>query len=443
MTTTIGTTKIPSDEITISAGTTVSIGLAFERSVGFVGGMDTANGTASAGTVEEVSNPTDAATLFGDDSELHRAAEVAYQSNIDTLYAVGVEETDATYTSTGDETGGTLDNAPVFDPNLHGDEDITASDDGSNSIAVNITYNDPPSQPTDADTINLNPHTGEFKADESDTYTIEYSYGDYGPAVDELLTEGPRTVAIGTETESVGQDLADDLSAKAVDFTFGHGFVGVPPVGDSQTTDNYVSNYSDSLDEKRLSVVASPRGYTDTAETEEVRTCYGVAAQHAGVPLGNSLTRSPLNGYEALQTDFSVDNLEVLIDNQVLPLRDQPPVEIIKDMTTSQEPAFERVYSNQIADDGTERLHLIASDFIGNNFNTPAARRRLRRSLRNEYNAMASDSPPLLDAYAVDVSADDTDDNQVDVTVGLDVVDVVDIIDAEISIGDVITNETE
>lgn len=441
MPTTIGTTQIPSDEITVRAGSTVSIGLAFERTVGFVGGMDTANGSATAGEVQEVSNPTDAQTLFGDDSELHRAAKIGFLSNIDTMYAVGVAETDETYTSGSDETSGTLANTPVFDPNLHGEETITAQDDASNDIAVNIVYDDPPTTPSDADTINLNPLTGDFEADASDTYTINYTYGDYASAVDALLTEDPRTVAVGAEEESINQDLADDLVAKAEDFVFSLGFGGIAPVGDSETTDNYVSNYSDTLDEKRLSVVGSSRGYD--ADGKEVRTCFGAAAQHAGVPLGTSLTKSNLRGYESLRDDFTIDNAEVLIDNQVMPLRDLPPVEIVKDMTTSTEPEFERVYSNQIADDGVERLHIIASDFIGSNFNTPAARRRLRRSLRNEYSAMEGDSPPLLDGYSVDVNPDDTDDFQVDVTVGLDIVDTVDTIDAEVSVGDVITNETE
>jgi hypothetical protein len=441
MATTIGTTQIPSDEITVRAGSTVSIGLAFERTVGFVGGMDTANGSATAGEVQEVSNPTDAQTLFGDDSELHRAAKIGFLSNIDTMYAVGVDETDETYTSGSDETSGTLANTPVMDPNLHGDESITATDDASNDITVNVVYDDPPTTPSDADTINLNPLTGDFEADASDTYTINYTYGDYASAVDALLTEDPRTVAVGAEDESINQDLANDLVAKAEDFVFSHGFGGIAPVGDEQTTDDYVSNYSDTLDEKRLSVVGSSRGY-DT-DDKEVRTCFGAAAQHAGVPLGTSLTKSDLNGYESLRDDFTIDNAEVLIDNQVMPLRDLPPVEIVKDMTTSTEPEFERVYSNQIADDGVERLHIIASDFIGSNFNTPAARRRLRRSLRNEYSAMEGDSPPLLDGYSVEVNPDDTDDFQVDVTVGLDIVDTVDTIDAEVSVGDVITNESE
>jgi hypothetical protein len=448
MATTIGTTQIPSDEITIDAGSTVNIGFAFDRTTGFVGGMDTSNGSASPNTVQEVSNPTDAKNLFGDDSELHRAAKICFQSNVDTLYAVGVSETDDTYTSGNDETSGTLANSPVFDPNLHGDESITATDDSANDITVNIVYDDVPSQPSEADTINLNPHNGEWQADASDTYTIEYTYGDYDSGIDELLTESPRTVAVGTETASVGQRLADDGSATTTDltdrakgFNFAHGFIGADPVGDNEDTSSYASGYSDSIDEKRLSIAVSPRGYTDTNETEEARTVWGLAAQHAVATLGSSLTRNTLRGYESLRSDFSVDSLEILIDNNLLPLRDEPPVTIVKDETTSEEPAFGRVYGNQIADEATERIHLVSSQFIGNNFNTDESRRRLRRSYRNALLEIENASPPLLNAFSVNVSADATDDNQVDAEIGIDIVDVVDTVDVELAVGDVIVNQ--
>jgi hypothetical protein len=446
---TIGTTNIPSDEITIDASATVSIGLAFSRSTGFVGGMDTSNGSASAGTIQTVSNPTDAKNLFGQDSELHRAAKIAFQPtdgvSIDTLYAVGVSETDETESFTSSSSG-TLGNTPAMDPNLHGDEDLTAQDDQNNDITVNIVYGTPQT-PSDADTINLNPLTGDWEADASDDYDISYTYGDYQSAIDELLSnEAPRTVAVGAEDSAIITDLISDgtenVNNEAGDFNFMHGFGGVTPVGDNETTSTYVSGYSDSFDEKRLSLVAPPRGFTDTDGTE-ARTVWGEAAAHAAVPLGDSRTKSPLSAYESLRSDFDVSGLETLIDSQVMPLRDLSPVENVKDMTTSQTAAFERVYANQIADDATERLHIIARNFIGSNFNTEAARRRLGRSLRNEYLAMQSNTPPLLDDFDVQVDPDSTNDNQVDVTVGLDIVDLVDTIDAEVSVGDVITNETE
>jgi hypothetical protein len=46
-----------------------------------------------------------------------------------------------------------------------------------------------------------------------------------------------------------------------------------------------------------------------------------------------------------------------------------------------------------------------------------------------------------LNAFAVNVSADATDDNQVDAEIGIDIVDVVDTVDVELAVGDVIVNQ--
>jgi hypothetical protein len=83
----------------------------------------------------------------------------------------------------------------------------------------------------------------------------------------------------------------------------------------------------------------------------------------------------------------------------------------------------------------------VSSQFIGNNFNTAESRRRLRRSYRNALLEIENASPPLLNAFAVNVSADATDDNQVDAEIGIDIVDVVDTVDVELAVGDVIVNQ--
>lgn len=437
---TYGTTDIPSDIIDVTASSTVQIGLAFNRTLGLVGGMDTANGSASAGVVQEVSNPTDAANLFGQDSELHNAVQIAVQYPVDTMYAVGLQETTVTDEQQSSATG-TLDNSPIFDPNLHGDESITVDDTGGGSLTVQITYESAPSQPTETDTVKINPLTGEYAADSSPSganYEFDYTYpSDVTADVDEVLTEHPRSVAVGTETESHGSHLATELEADATSFNFGQGFIGTEPAADPADADAYASGYSDSLDSRRLSVVGPPRGYTDADETEQERTVWGVAAAVAGKPLGDSLTAESLRGYESLRTDLSTANAGTLIDSQVMPLIDYPPVTVAKDMTTSTTTRFERVFSNQIVDEAVARVHDTSQAFVGE-LNTAANRRQFNRSLRNQLLDMQNGTPSLLDAFAVNVSEDASVDTEVDVEIGLKVVDTIDTVDVEVAVGDVI-----
>lgn len=441
---TYGTLNIPSDEITVSASSTVQIGLAFDRTLGLVGGMDTSSGSASTGTVEEVSNPSDAANLFGTDSELHNATQIALQRDIDTLWAVGLSETTVTDEQQSTQSG-SLDNSPIFDPNLHGEHSITVEDTGGTNPSVNIVYDSPPVQPTETDTVAINPHSGEYAADatpDGSNYEFDYVYsGGYTSAIDEILTEDPRVVAVGTETESHGSDLASDMETEAGNFVFEQGVIGAVPRQDANDASTYASNHSDSLDHKRLSVVASPRGYTDTDETEEERTCWGVAASFAEAPLGLNTTNNELAEYEALRTDLGSSDAQTFIDSQVLPLIDYPPVTIVKDQTTSTTTRFERVFSNQIVDEATARIHERSKQFVGS-LNTESNRHSFERSLRNEMLDLESNVPSLLDAFAVNVTPDSSDDTQVDVEIGLDVVDSADTVDVELAVGDVIQNNT-
>jgi len=440
--TTAGTTAIPSDQITVAAGSTVSIGTAFDATYALVGGMDTSNGAASSGSAEEVSNPTDAATLFGDDSELHRAAKLAFRHPLDTLYAVGLNE-NATTESFGATTAGTLSNVPLFDPNLHGNKTVTATDGASNDIDVQIVYDDPPQTPAESQTINLNPRTGDFEADSQRDYDITYSYaGNYTAAIEAAADENARVTSVLTEFESDGSTLATELTDNASDFNFGHGFVGAPPRADGNGPGAYATGYSDGLDEKRLSVVAPPRG-TTSLDGNEARTIAEIGAWTAAQPLGTSATNKeePLEGFDSLRTSLGTSDAQTFIDSQVTPLFDDNP-RVIKDQTTSTTVRFERTFSNQIVDEATARTHDVSADYVGG-LNIASDRAQFNRSLRNELLDMERNSPPLLDAFAVNVTEDSQNANQVNVEVGLDVVDVVDNVVVDIAVGDVVTNETE
>lgn len=436
-----GTTVIPSDQIEVISGGTVAVSAAFERTIGLIGGMDTANGSATDGNVVSVSSPSDAQDKFGDGSELHRAARLAFNNGVAEMWALPVAETSVTGEAAGG-TSGTLSNVPAFDPNVNTEHSITATDTGGTDPDVNIVYDDSVSTPSESDTVNVNPVTGEFEFDAaaSGSYEFDYTYGDYSQTeMANLVDEEPRIVVALTESESVASDLAGELGSRAQNgFTFMHGMAGAMPEVDP-------SSYSDGLDDRRLSVLSAARGFTDEARTEEVRTTAAVGGHLASLPLGESATNDGVEGLVGgLRNTSDGDALTTseagtLIDAEVMPLIDYPPVTIVKDMTTSTDTRFERVHTMQIVDEVTELSHIVSRQFVGE-LNTDANRASLRQSHRNFMKEMRDDAPPLLDSFTVSVTENDSNANQVDVELGVDVVNVMDVIDVTITVGDIVQN---
>jgi hypothetical protein len=424
-----GTTGIPGTSAEVRSGGTVAISAAFETTYALVGGMDTANGSATTGEVTTVESSADAETKFGEDSELKEQVDLAYANGAGTIYAYPVSETEETESFDTTQSG-SLANTPAMDPQIHDSKDITAQDTTeATSVDVKIVYDSPPSTPSDANTINLNPVTGEWEGDESSSYDITYTHGDYGSGITEVAKKVPRFLTPLTENTSVANDLVTELNSYDTDFDFMHGIVGAMPGIEA-------SEYSDAFDERRLSVVAPSRGYTDSAETNQQRTLGAVGGKQAGKPLGDSTTYENIAGLASLRTTYTNSELSTLIDSQVYPLKQGGGIKIIKDMTTSTDTRFERIYASEIIDEATEISHQISQDFVGR-VNTDDNRKLLEVSHRNSYREM--DENDLLENYFVSVEKGANDFEAV-VDIGLDVIGVMDTIDVTITVGDVVTN---
>ena len=422
-----GTTVIPSDQITVVGGGTIAISTAFAQDAGLVGGMDVENGTGESGEVYELRSVSRAVDLFGEDSELARAVRATISNGVQTVYAVGVPETEATEEDTDDS--GTLENAPLFDPNVHPDHEISVTA-GVETLDVRIVYDSPVSADADEDEVLINPITGEWAADESDTYEFVYTYGSYTEAINDVADRVPRILAVCTESNDIANELAETLNSNATEFDFTHGVVGAQPELDP-------TGFELLQDEPRLSVVAPARSFTDDAQTRQVRTAAAVGGHLASLPLGSSSTYDSLSGLTGLAETYSPNDAGSLIDAGVLPVMRDGRILVVKDMTTADDVRFERVYSNEIVDEATEISHLISQQFIGE-LNTQTNREDLLDSHDSAYLEMKNDRPPLLDNYSVDVN--DTGGNVVELTIGLDVVNVIDNIEVQIVVGDVITN---
>lgn len=434
MSVTYGTTAIPSDQHTVLEGDTVDIGAAFENTVGLIGGMDVSNGDANPGEVYQIESPSEAQTMFGDQSELHIQTQLAYQQgSVGLVYALAVSESETTE-SFSTTSSGTLGNDQVLDPRIHPEHDITAQDTTEGvSVDVVIVDEDPPTAPSDANTINLNPVTQDWEADESSSYDITYTHGDFSSEdIGKVVDEDPRKIAVLTESSSVINTADTEITDAANGYDFMTGVYGAEPLISD------FANYTDSLNSRRASLVYSSRGYIDDAQTDEQRTAGAVAAEMCSVPLGRSTTNNSINGFTALKNaPQSPQDASDLTDAQVLPVYRDGEIEIVKDMTTSTTQKFERVYAMDVIDEATEISHGVSKQFIGEQ-NTQTTRNNLRRSHINAYIGMVDTAPPQLDGFSINVSEDTSNDNKVNVEIGLSVVDVMDIIDVTMTVGDII-----
>lgn len=424
--------NVPSDVIDVRSGTSVAFGADIERTVAYVGGMDTAAGSANTGELYEVDSTSDAEDLFGADSELYEATRIGYANGVAQVYAVAVPETQSSE-SFSSSAQGTVSDAPLFDPNVQYDHEITAQDGSNNSVDVAISYETQANMSPSAGQITINPVTGDWKANTSDTYDISYTTGDYTTALQPAVNENPRVVTALTEDGTVMSELETDVTNAATNFNFMNGVGGAGLPVD-------VGNYSDSLDERRISLVAHPRGYVDTAESRQARTAAGVGAFLASKDLGDTATYEALQGYTGLVTSYDNQDASDLIDEQVIPLQERDEILVLKDMTTSTDARFERVYASQIIDEVTEITHLTAQEYIGL-LNIETNRVQLEADLDTSFASLQDERPPLLDAFDVSVAEDDTNADKVNVNIGVSVVDVIDTVDVTLTIGNVITNE--
>lgn len=432
-----GQNQLPGDVVTVRQGSTISISLGFDSTVGFIGNMDTANGTATPGSVVNVADTVEAEDKFGTDSELHRSIELAYLNGVGDVYAVGVSETNTTEsfgTSTSNVSTGTLSNVPVIDPQVAREHSITVTETQSGvDWSIIYKYGEPPSTPAETETIALNTVTGEWTASSSGVFDFTYDYGDYSTPIPKLLDKNLRYACLLSESEGLVNDMLTEVNSHAQQFDFMRMVAGGMP-------ETMPANYSDAIDDQRAVIVEPARAFTDSTQSEMVRTTAAVVGHLASRPLSESSTgevHGQIDGLVELNTKYTNGEAADFIDKQVMPVIRGTNIHIPRDVTTSSTQKFSRVYAVEIVDEVALTHHLIAEQFIGS-FNFPERRQELKTSLEVPLEDFATDNPPLLEAYAVNVSEGDSD-FEVDAEVGIDVTGIMDRINVNISVGDVIS----
>jgi len=389
-------------ELSIRPSPTVSRSGA-NNAVTIVGGADLDNSNVTAGEVTRVDSPVNAAEQFGD-SEIARAAAALTANNTNQQYAVAVPETEETESFTAKQEF-SLSNAPIFDPTVHPDHEITVTDSGTgNDLTVEIVYDDTPSLPSGDDVANVNPVTGDVATDTASDYDVTYTYGNYQEAIDAAADTPVRYLCPLTENASVKASVISALSSIAADFDFKRAVVGATPGLDATELADYVPSERN----WRLVEVAPARaeGGQGTVRTQAA-VCGLMASQPIG-PDGSSLFDS-LNGITSLSQSYRGTEAKAA-DGVTTVTRTG---RVAQAVTTSEANQFKNVYATEIIDDVALSLFDVADDYAGG----PQDLGDLRVLLRGVCQSAAGGSPPKL-GFAQDTDADPFD---VSVTLGNDV----------------------
>jgi len=221
-----------------------------------VGGYDATAASASANDPVTATDAQTIADAFGPDSELARASRLALANGAGTVVAVAVPETTDETETFSAASSGQLANAPIFDPSLHAEHEVTATDTTSaSSVTVEVSYEDSPSAPSDADTIRLNPINGTWTADASSDYEITYDYGTYTDAIQTAATQPARYVGVLTEAAGPKATVLTELVTEAENGSYKRAVTGATP----ESGTGEVSGYTPAEQDYRLIEVAPAR----------------------------------------------------------------------------------------------------------------------------------------------------------------------------------------
>jgi hypothetical protein len=328
------------------------------NAVAVVGGYDSANAAddVTAGESTYVTDPTGADDTFGE-SELSRAVATVGANDVGEIYGVPVAETSTTESFTSSQSL-SLSEAPIFDPNVHPEHTITVTDTSAGEdLITNVVYDETVATPSDADTANVNPTTGDIETDASSDYDVAYTYGDYQPAIEAAASlANVRYVIVLTEADAVKATLVSELGNIATDFDFKRGVVGARPEIDSGS----IGSYTPSQQDWRLVEVAPARA---TGADGAVRTAAAVGGFMASQPIGpdGSTLYDSVGGLADLNTAYrsseakGFEEVTALTRNAVLATA----------QTTSTEGQFKDVYATEIIDEMALRLFAVARDYAG------------------------------------------------------------------------------
>lgn len=384
-------------------------------------------------------------SVFGD-TEIATAMRDALQNGVDRTLLYGVEVPEKTVTAeeqTTPEEG--LENIElVEDTSLITVEDV-ASDNSTTELDVEFRYDGAPAQPTDTDSVNINPLTGEYAADSApqDHFEFSYSYHDFrdafeADAVMNVINEDETGIMWAlTDSDAVSSQLDAVVSTLRKNYQLAKGFTFAEPndqkiIEEVQETDtnggadprydtaNYETGANQSVSDNAFFKVAPGR-----VEGEDTATIGGsLAGLYAAKPIDDAVYNEVVSGYSGLQQTINKTEADELRDNDIIPVRSGGAVRVKGNRATNfseNQVVAADFWTRRI----TDRVILIAKlvgDAIIGRINNPETRQQAEERILAELGQLAADGiikPNTPDDKSFNCQAyeDSTDRNKVNIDI--------------------------
>jgi hypothetical protein len=323
---------------------------------------DDATLDVNANESEQINAPRVADLKFGSDTELAEAMKnsLGNGANIDFLYGVPVQRK-VVEAETQTSQSGTLDNVELVENtgtpvDLAGgsvnDFGIDVTDTGTGTIDnVELRYG-VPSQPSDGETVFINPLTGEYAADAApDTeYQFDYTHNEYGNAFE---ASDPKNIVNEDETgiffalsdsDSASADLNNVVNNLRTDYQLVNALSFAQPNSNelfdaaNTTIENGGADARFDVDNYSKGSVSAAYYYKFAPGREEnvdKTVGGGIGGLFAGNPINDPIYNEVVSGYDALEQSLGKSEADKLRDADVIPLRSGGNVRVKGNRATS------------------------------------------------------------------------------------------------------------
>lgn len=345
--------SFPGVKVETTGGAITGVAVGREQFLVIFGVGDPNNGSATTNDPTQVNSRVDAERKFGSGTELTAAVKdaLANGANLDFLYGVMLGESSATDTITGGS--GTLTNVPIIeDLSRISAQNVT---DGVAADDIQFRYDSPPTAPTSANVVHINPHTGEVEAGDTDDYDITYDYAQWSSGLDSadsIVNEEETGVYCAlSEAETVASNLSTKVTNLRDKYKMVVGVTGAEP--NSNSTENPpdaridTANYTDSIDSDSM-FLSGPVRLLDTKYT----VLGGIGGMFAGHPLNDPVYDDVLSGFTEIEQKISKAGADDLRNEEVIPVRQEGAIRVADNMSTSTATDWERdFWTRRIVDE--------------------------------------------------------------------------------------------
>lgn len=427
----------PGVKVTTEGGGITALDIGTEETLVLFGrgDPDSSQREADYDTPTRIAARQDANTQFGSGSELADAMQQALANGANISYLYGVMPTESgaggsidtttdtpTESVTGTQTGELLDYPLVTESGYYAVRDAVDSQD----MTVNLVYESPPSTPADANTININPLTGEFEADTPSDYDFFYNYLDWSnafDAADSVVGEDDTGLYVAlSEAESVSSMLTSKTTELRENYQLVSGLTSAMPNATGSDGDPYFDtpSYSDGIDDDKHFLFAPVRYDGDRF------TALGpLGGLFSGSQISDPIYNDQIttNGRDLAQS-LTRNEAQQLRSAYVIPLRQAGSIRVRDNLSTSEEVDWQRDFWRRRIVDRTVLIAKAVGDRLIGRINDEQTRNVAERTIRTELQSLANDR--LIEDndggetnFYVDVYEDSNDPDQVNIDIGV------------------------